>query len=411
MNYSKTYYGENSKGYKAIEKDIRLLSTLEVNAIAESFSEKSGLDREQFAVNGWGFPFIPKVFLQDRFGRKRMAPPNVKRLFLGHPIYWIEPHLTALNPGESEQEWCVRMFLLIDSMGYWNEHGQFIDYLKISDFSENKSQLKVYRNIAQEAETDSFGLLDEKDMNIPFSDIEKQYLEIIEKCFSMQYKASVEMLQSQARNYKFAKKALGKDVRKWALRYDNPGDVWDRAFMPKLTSIAEEFNERARQGNTIVSDLYIKLEEVQSKVEEVSDRYHHAASILEMPIKASIEGRPGGASRIALIASYMSDAIKRDNLRKVLYSKMTNSIEESFSGSMPQEGDLDKVIHVMADIYEIAWSRMRLAFINFDNLRDGNEVFASAIEMQTSLKPGSDAPVIINNDERSTLHSILEEEF
>ena len=71
------FLGVKGVASKAIEKEIRVLSTREVYALTEHFSKRTGLSRTQFAVNGWGFPFIPVPEVRVAYNNIRTAPRNV----------------------------------------------------------------------------------------------------------------------------------------------------------------------------------------------------------------------------------------------------------------------------------------------------------------------------------------------
>lgn len=399
------YLGSGNLGKKAIEKDIRILSTLETNALIESFSDRTGLSREQFAVNQWGLPFIPIPFVRTGYGNVRIAPKNVSVSFFGHPIYWIEPELTKRRPNEGEQEWCIRMFFLIDAFGYWTEEVEFIDFLKVNGFSYDDAQIQTYHRIPdQNAETNKFPLLDESDLDTSLAEVQANYDEMLARCFIIQKEESMKMLQKQGIQYSFAKRALGENIHKWTVSYDDSDGVWYRVFFTRLSAIAEEYNSRAEKGDEIVSDLLRETREIYDGFVDVVNRYYHATSILELPVKASISGLPGGSSRISYIASAMSLANSKNNARKVVFEGIDDAIKKSFGRGNAGEGGYDVIIESMASIYNVAWNRLRLAFINYDRLRRGEEIFASNMEMLAEFqKKGSRS-----ND---GLSSVLDQSF
>lgn len=380
------FLGKSGVGAEAIHREVRILSTAEIHALIEAFVRRSGLRRSQFAVNGWGFPFIPIPDVQSRYAHLRTVPKGTTKAFFGHPVYWIDPELTARRPEEGEQEWCIRMFYLIDAMGYWTEDIEFIDFLKVNGFSFEDAQIEAYHRIADDSATDDYEFLGVDDLELPLADAEASYEEILRRCFAIQKSESIAMLQSQAREYVFARKALGANVHSWSASYDDQDGVWDKRFLPVLEEVARKYNERAASGDQIVSDLRKESLAIFDRLQEVIVRLNKATSILELPVKATVTGAGGPASRISFIATAMSVANQRDNLRKVMLADIEKAMADAFGSGNSGEGGFDGVVEAMSKVYSTAWNRLRLAFVNFDNLRDGTEIHSSVVEMVSALQ-------------------------
>lgn len=403
------FVGVKGVASKAMEKEIRVLSTREVYALTENFSKKSRLSRNQFAVNGWGFPFIPVPEVRSAYNNVRTAPKNIIPSFFGHPIYWIDPELTKRRDGEGEQEWCIRMFFLIDGMGYWTRNVEFIDFLKVNEFSFDPKQIETYHRISdQGCETDDYHLLDEDSLDFPLEQVEENYKMARKRTFLIQERESREMLRSQARQYDFAIKAIGPHSRKWSTSYSESTGVWARKFVPALDKIATEYNERHKKGEQIVSDLQKKARNISDNLSDVVRRYNHATSVLEIPVKSAIKGRPGGSARISYLATSMSAANHKDNLRKTLLKPVDEALVSAFGSGNKGYGGFDQVIREMEEVYANAWNRLRLALVNYDSLRDGEELFSSIVELQSALQS-------VSTDGRLTvgdgLTSILDSDF
>lgn len=84
-NLSSGFYGEGGKGQKAVASRIRIYSTSEINAMVSNYMKKTGLRRDQFAINGWGFPFIPLPEAKNEYGNIRNAPKNVSIQYFRTP--------------------------------------------------------------------------------------------------------------------------------------------------------------------------------------------------------------------------------------------------------------------------------------------------------------------------------------
>lgn len=378
-------------GHKNIQPLIRLMPELEISAHIESFQTLSGLDRDQFAANNWGYPIIPIPEVKEEYKHIRMAPRNVTKSYLGHPIYWIDPALTKRLPDEQEQEWCIRMFYLIDAMGYWNEMVEFNDYLKINGFSFTDVAIETYNRMADDSETDRYGLLDEVAMDVPMVEVQQMYDRAVIECFKIQQQESIRLLQNQAKEYNFAKKVLGRNIKTdWTVSYDDEGSPWDQRFANELVDIAITYNERAEEGNTITSDLLRRARVLQDDLERFVQRYNHCASILELPVISSVPGAPGGAARMSYIASAMEIANTKDNLRLTVLKDIEKKVSESLSRGNIGRNGFDDALRAFAEAYSKTWNRLKLAFINYDRYRDGLEPYTNITELNATMSTDSD---------------------
>lgn len=377
-------------GHKNIQPLIRLMPELEISAHIESFQTLSGLDRDQFAANNWGYPIIPIPEVKEEYKHIRMAPRNVTKSYLGHPIYWIDPALTKRLPDEQEQEWCIRMFYLIDAMGYWNEMVEFNDYLKINGFSFTDVAIETYNRMADDSETDRYGLLDEVAMDVPMVEVQQMYDRAVIECFKIQQQESIRLLQNQAKEYNFAKKVLGRNIKTdWTVSYDDEGSPWDKRFANELVDIAITYNERAEEGNTITSDLLRRARVLQDDLERFVQRYNHCASILELPVISSVPGAPGGAARMSYIASAMEIANTKDNLRLTVLKDIEKKVSESLSRGNIGRNGFDDALRAFAEAYSKTWNRLKLAFINYDRYRDGLEPYTNITELNATMSTDS----------------------
>lgn len=379
------FFGDYGLGAKVMEKDARILSTLEVYAKVEKFQKLSNLRTTQFAINSWGYPFMPIPDVKKAYGNIRLAPKNVSPAFLGHPIYWIDPELTSKKENESNQEWCIRMFYLIDAFGYFDEYARWIDFLEINNFQFTEAQIKTYHKIADNSVTDGYHLLDPSDFDTSAEAAQEEYDKALHRCAEIQKKESIKMLKTQADEYGFALSVLGKDIYDSDASYNAPEGTWNERIYPKLTEIANEYADRARSGDTVVSDLLRETRNVYDVVVPLVERFNRSASILELPVKAIAEGNPGGAARISWMATAMSISMSKENLRKVAFDKIDAAIKEAFSDGNKGESGFDVVIEAMAEVYSTAWNRLRLHFVNYQRVQRGEEPFATVVELNIAL--------------------------
>lgn len=373
-------------GNKNIQPLIRIMPELEVSAHIEAFEKLSGLDRDQFAANNWGFPIIPIPEVKQQYKHTRMAPRNVTKSYLGHPIYWIDPSLTERKQNEGEQEWCIRMFYLIDAMGYWNEMVEFNDYLKINGFSFSDVAIETYHRIADDSESDRYGLLDEISMDVSFEEMEEKYNEAILMCFEIQQEESIKLLQNQAKEYSFAQRVLGENIKTdWTISYSDEGSPWDIRFASELVDIAITYNERAKEDNVITSDLLKRARILQDDLEKYIQRYNHCSSILELPVIAAVPDAPGGAARMSYIASAMEISNTKDNLRLTVLKDIEKKVTESLSRGNTGEGGFDDALRAFAEAYSQTWNRLKLAYINYDRYREGLEPYTNITELNATI--------------------------
>lgn len=99
-----------------------------------AYEQRSGLSREQYAANEWGYPFVPAREPWEGETRDVLvqAPANVKVSFLGHPVFWCDPRVTAFRPLDGNgARYCVRMFRTLQALGAMGPNSEPRDVLKV----------------------------------------------------------------------------------------------------------------------------------------------------------------------------------------------------------------------------------------------------------------------------------------
>lgn len=414
MEFKSGYAGQGEVGYRILKEQgrMRIMSDSEVQATKVVFSRYSNLSPDQYAINNWGFPFIPKPFPRTEYGYLRIAPEEVSKGFFGHPIYWIDPKLTRKRDNERWQEWSIRMFVLIDAMGYWNENLEFIDFLKIQGFDFSNANIAVYfDNADQRSITDDYKLLDEESIikhGSSLQQVEERYVDILQQCFAIQDYESVKMLERQAEQYNFAKNtALGPDVKKYSTAYDYPGGVWDSKILPALLKINNEYDQRALEDNYITSDLLKMTHSIENVLLETVRRYHKAANTLELPLHLRINKYGGESSsyRISAAASMMEIANKKEVVREVQFKEISETILTVLGSGNIGHGAFNNVIQAMSKVYSRAWDRLRLVFVNYDRLREGKPLYATTSEMLASFREQESAEGGLKRDQHGFVNT------
>lgn len=394
MEFESTYVGPKEVGYNAMinQKRIRIMPENMVRNNARVFSAYSNLNREQIAINNWGFPFIPKPSIRREFGYLRIAPKEVSKGFFGHPIYWIDPTLTERRDNERDQEWSIRMFCLIDAFGYWNENLGFIDFLKIQNFDFSNSNMAIYfDNSDQECVTDSYKLLDEQDLlerGTSLDEVEKRYISLLRMFYRIQDEESVKMLKRQVKHYNFAKDKLGKNVLEWSSSYDEAGGVWDTKIYPALRSLEHTYDQRAAEENFITTDLLAKTRKIENVLQELVHEMLTTTTILELPIHMKLNkmGGESASARLSTFAAQEERMSRKNVLRESVFKDLSEIIVSVCGAGNQGAGEYKRIIKEMARIYEIHWNRMRFIFVNFDRLRREERLYATYSEMIADMR-------------------------
>lgn len=399
------YKGKKWKTSSIVENDVRVLSTKEIAAISSKFRLKSGLSKEQFVVSSFGYPTMPKPEVRKGYGQVRIAPKNVSKPYFGHPIYWIDPEITEQRKDERNQEWLIRMFYLIDGLGYWHENGAFVDFLDVQDFSFSDAQIETYHNISElNAETNNFSLLDETDLRgVTLEEINEKTKDAVAKCMAIERNENIKMLQEQGYQYEFAKNILGSNVRDWSSAATDSGGYWSERILPPLAKIAATYDYRAQNNDTIISDLLKETKEIVSNIEDVIMKMNTASSILSLPVQSAVKGV--SSARISLMSTMLSIANSENNMRKTKFAKIESAIDEALRdhGNTGVKG-YDIVVHTIEEIYKEAWNSLKFNFINFDNYRNHEPIYATLMEMNSSLQR-------IAMSDSGVIHSAFGEDF
>lgn len=388
-----------------VEKDARILSTSQIAAIKKKFRESSNLNNDQFVVSSFAYPVIPKPEKRTGYNQIRLAPKNVAKKYFGHPIYWIESHLTERRDDEPWQYWAIRMFYTIEALGYWNDDKSFVDFLEIAGFSFKDSQIETYHNISDlNAETNAFSLLNEGDFKgVTIEDIEEKTRAAVKRYLETEERENIKILQKQAESYAFAKNILGEGVLEWTAGISSKGSHWNTKIFPRFLKIGEIYDKRAEEGDTTVSDLLKETRKNVQDFKEVIMKMNSAASILFLPIQAA--SRSANPASISLMSTLLSMA----NAENVMKNTKLKAIDDAVQKAITDRGNIgvggyDDVIQEVEKIYRKAWERLRFHFVNYNNYQSNKPVYATLVEMNSDIQKQS-------LSQSSSLESILGDDF
>lgn len=110
------------------------------------FEAASGLTRDQYLSNPYGFPMMPIPLA----GRQRL-PRNVSFSFMGHPAFWLDERVGERRPDEPEEHWAVRLYMELVIRGWWSvSEGEWYDLFQVAGFDQASSsfrrRLEAYRD-------------------------------------------------------------------------------------------------------------------------------------------------------------------------------------------------------------------------------------------------------------------------
>ncbi|MFF1945145.1 hypothetical protein ACFVWF_23750 [Rhodococcus qingshengii] len=364
---------------------FHLISSIERESMISHMVLQTGLEPNQFATNVFGFPAIPKpIIRKSSRGIIRLAPGAARDEFretLGHPIFWIEPHLTEARVGETEENWSIRMYYLILLMGYWNPEKGWINFLSSKGFDYNPVDVEGYHmgslprisidlptsapdeDAAQSAEAgDRYRFLNESDIVGGLAAVEEHYRSAIARCESALLADLKAFLDRQTSCLDIAYQCLGgRDgaLHRSDLDFDDSSGSWITVIEPRLFEIAARYRNELAQPAPDMASILEDAEDLYGRVQSVLVAFGNIAATLSVPV---IQKGESASTMHSETISYMGLAISQASSREHGY-RIVQMVRECFSGRR-FETALDEVNVHVHDQYEIAWKRMRLAVVN-----------------------------------------------
>lgn len=361
---------------------IKLAPYDEVVSLTNQFMSVSNLRRDQFATNSWGYPFIPIPEVRDAYGRVRLAPKNVSKEFLGHPIYWVEPSLTCRLDHESEEQWCLRMFYLLDAMSYWDENVQWVSYLAAHEVELNDQDIKAY-HLASNPEiqkVDHYPFLSEKDFENGWTldDVDTFYLEAIAACGEIVEEESLQSIMTQAKYYALSQRIMGPSL------YDPSGDfndrtsLWRKKFIPRLNRLLVHYRDVEKNGRDsqyAIPELHKDAMSVMDDVIALMVMMNKAYAILKTAVDAhTLE--VVNSSMMSMMLHKLSVLADSNNVMERAYQHLRSDMSQAFAQE-PDSAVLKQCIRETQKEYRAAWRRLRLETVNYDRMIAGENIFVN----------------------------------
>ena len=390
---------------------MRLLSSEEKSVLERTFILATGLEREQFAMNSWGFPIIPIPEKRVMGDRIRLAPQNLKSGFLGHPIYWIDPELTKWDrDDEPEEHWSIRMYFLILSFGLWGVRGSrnWVNYpatlhLPNVDITDESVIEAYHQSNMPRCRFDDIPLLQEEDMRIPQQQWKREFEGTIAECSRILDGQVNDFYAKQMAALANALDVFGSnvDLRDRRVSPVNPGGWWMREVHPEAMRVGDRYQRALREGS--VSSLEKPMRELSEKVRVQMQIMAQSIAILMVPI---IRTATTESEAFSEMLTFYRIGVLESSTTEGMWDY--SSYIETMIVDYPFRDDgvlysIDDWVRRMYRDYSDVWKRLRLVSYNYEALRQGAPPMKTYDELTAYLAANFDSVVAINE---STLEDV-----
>jgi hypothetical protein len=345
-------------------KPFRLSTATEIATLRRVFSRISGLTTGQFAENGFGFPFIPYPEIDPTNPKKtKLSPGNTANRFLFHPIYWIDPRITAPTEAELRDpaRWSIRMFYELLSFGLLNpETLQWLNPAVVKGVNYTPADIDSLMNDAASVlDTVVFGDQDRLP-GYASSEVLDAADTALERIRAMQ--------QREINRIGSLRETAKTDVEMILNQNDNWGGLYNT-----LQTIANNI-DNARQTGMPISSYIDEIYSVKTQIA----RYLASADDAIMGLSYDLVDQVSFSNDAVMRFAALSALVKRG---KGLISKaeatMDEAIAQIFSGS---NGRAQHVVEVVSNMHADMIDRMSLAYRNDELAKRGNRVIRSVDE-------------------------------
>lgn len=410
----------------AKQKIMTLMNSADRSNLERAFAQVSGLDREQFAVNSWGFPFIPiPQHREISQGLYREAPTNVNKTFISHPIYHIDYELTKFDPEvEPEEQWCIRMYFVILAFDMWDSSDgsvRWVDVLasngvEVDDVTFNAYTQTTGGEFSQaRCKLDNLRMhglpLKEGNMMMPWPKVEKQYYATLFECDRRIKEHMNNFFSQQAVALNNAMIVFGEraNLLETELRADSNGGWWDLNVTDTFMGLNDEYIEAYNKRHS-KAGVHGRTVELVEKIIEQMLIMNQSIALLNIPIIRTATTRTQAFSEmisyLRLSAMKTMDRSSQYNYDDLIEETMSKEEIDSESDIIPDMGDLMKKVY--AD-YNSCWKRMRLTVANFQRLQNSEPPFISYGELISYLSitdGGASASGFSTGDDEDSLNVV-----
>lgn len=345
-------------------KPFRLSSATEIATLRRVFSRISGLSVGQFSENGFGFPFIPFPEIDPTNPDKtKLSPANTAERFLFHPIYWIDPRLTAPTQTEltDPARWSIRMFYELLSFGLLNpETLQWLNPAVVKGVSWTPADINSLLNDAPSILDDVIFRDGDRLPGYSSSDVLEASDTAFERIRAIQQREITRI----------------RSLRKVAMDDSNlilsGQDIWTRLF-PRFEKVAREIDEARQQGMPLSSFL----DEIYSVKTDIA-RYLASADDAIMGLTYDIADQVSFSNDAVMRFAAISALVKRGRgLISRAEAEMDEQLNAIFSGT---NVSAMRMVEMVSRMYADMIDRLSLAYRNNELATRGERVIRSIDE-------------------------------
>lgn len=360
---------DNETNVSMIEP-FRIINSAKKKMIDKFFSEQSGLRYDQFASNSWGFPPIPIPSPRRASRRMRLAPTNVSNAFIGHPIYWIEPELTAHGDEESDEAWSIRMYYLLVGLGMFTENNEWVDFLQERGFDySDELQIAPYHILSNPqcfADEPQYKFLSVDDLATPLEFVMASAENALVRCSALLEQEIYTFAENQQNSFRQAIAIIGaKELNDPKIEFDSKGGFWSRNIGPYMEKINTEYQSRL-QNNQKLSPLTESVYDVVERAVNTMTSMDNYVANLAVPVIRSAETQ---TERFSDQMAFLKLSMYQNDARGGTYD-MVPYIKKALETEREPDSFFE-LYEVLSSRFESCWKRLRLAAINYELTQNG----------------------------------------
>jgi len=341
-------------------RPFRISSVGERLMLRAAMEQQFEISAEGIVENPWGFPYIPlPVKRTVSASGQIIAPDTISFEGLGHPIFWIDPELTARTEIERAQpeRWAIRMFYLIMALGMWDpETLRWYNVPRSQGVEYTHDDWAAYRQGMSSA-LDTVRPLGVDDLLQSLGAVAAQTSRALNECERLQSEAWAKYRAELSAAYTTAV-ASTQESNEWR-------EIDDR-IARLTTSIAESL-----EGGVIPSSRVPEVYQCIDDLERVVKHVERSAIILSIPALSS----SSMSDRIAAAATALKAAEADVDVDVAMVRTEAQRLFELSVRSSPQ--DFVRLHKTATEVYMKAWRTLILSARNLIQASRGSTVYSS----------------------------------
>lgn len=361
-------FGLGSSGSLSQVRPFRISTMQETTIMRAVFMKVSGLNSEQFAENPWGFPFVPYPTQNRSTSKTRnvMVPENISFEYAAHPIFWIDPRLTAPTRSESidPARWSVRMFYLMLALGVMDpESLKWVSGPRGKGVSMSESDL--HNHIHDFDSNLSKVLYTTQDLAVPYEDVVDQANVALTQVETLQERQWNVYRAEQKSALHAGQAILAGDEAEWESIEENIREITEQVV--KMTA-------KGVKSTELIAPAYDEA----GRLVELINRYERLCVILASPVMRAQARSSSSYTSVATAMQMYNHSVINGGYEEVI----NKSVEELFSATSV---DVDQFVNystTAANLYLDVHRRLDLAVENFQLVESGEQPYRDYTEMQ-----------------------------